>query len=158
MNIRKIELKDNAAAASMIKAVFHEFDAPKIGTVYSDPLTDKLAETFRAAGSVLWVAEQDGKIMGTCGIFPTKGLPQHYAELVKFYLDPAARGKGIGKILFEKSLDSAAELGYTNIYIESLPQFFTAIGIYEKYGFKYLDKPLGTSGHTSCNIWMIKEM
>ncbi len=158
MNIRKIELKDNLKAAAMIKAVFHEFDAPKVGTVYSDPLTNKLAETFIDARSVLWVAEEDEVIMGTCGIFPTEGLPENYAELVKFYLAPHARGKGIGKKLFEKSLRSAVDLGYTKIYIESFPQFSTAIGIYEKYGFNYLDQPLGNSGHTSCNIWMIKDL
>lgn len=158
MKIRIIELKDNAAAAAMIRAVFHEFNAPKKGTVYSDPLTDKLVQTFNGSNSILWVAEEDGKILGTCGIFPTQGLPYNHAELVKFYLHPAARGKGIGKKLFERSLNSAVDLGYTSIYIESLPQFSTAIGIYEKYGFKYLKKPLGSSGHTSCNIWMIKEL
>ncbi len=158
MNIRTIELKDNINAANLIKSIFREFDAPKVGTVYSDPLTDKLAETFTEAGSVLWIAEEGDAVLGMCGIFPTEGLPQYCAELVKFYLAPKARGKGIGKHLFEKSLASAADLGYTKIYIESLPQFATAIGIYEKYGFKFLDQPLGNSGHTSCNIWMIKEL
>lgn len=32
-------------------------------------------------------------------IYPTNGLPDGYAELVKLYLSPAARGKGIGNTL-----------------------------------------------------------
>ncbi len=63
MNIRTIELKDNINAANLIKSIFREFDAPKVGTVYSDPLTDKLAETFTEAGSVLWIAEEGDAVL-----------------------------------------------------------------------------------------------
>lgn len=158
MTIRKIELKDNVAAAAMIRNVFDEFNAPLIGTVYSDPLTDSLYQTFDIAKAVLWVALLDNKLVGICGIFPTLGLPEGCAELVKFYLAPEARGQGLGKTLFDKSLESAKKLGYQEIYIESMPQFSKAINIYEKYGFTYLQNPIGTSGHTSCNIWMIKKI
>ena len=58
----------------------------------------------------------------------------------------------------EKSIESAKEMGYSAIYLESLPDFSMAISIYEKQGFKHLDQPMGESGHTSCNIWMVKEI
>jgi len=32
------------------------------------------------------------------------------------------------------------------------------VGMYQKLGFKNIDKPLGNSGHFGCNIWMIKEL
>jgi GNAT superfamily N-acetyltransferase len=56
--------------------------------------------------SAYWVAEKEGKILGGCGIYPTKGLPENYAELVKFYLSSESRGKGIGKELMEMSFSS----------------------------------------------------
>ena len=156
MQIRKIKKVDNAELAAMIRGVFEEHDAPRQGTVYSDPTTDRLYELFGEPGSVLWVAEEQENILGCCGIFPTEGLPLGCAELVKYYLPLSTRGRGIGKALMEKSMESAKELGYKEVYIESLPAFSKAVRIYEKQGFKRLSMPLGNSGHPGCNIWMLK--
>jgi putative acetyltransferase len=30
--------------------------------------------------------------------------------------------------------------------------------MYEKFGFTYLKQSLGNSGHTGCDIWMLKEL
>lgn len=158
VHIRKVSLGDNASLARMIREVFEEYDAPREGTVYTDPTTDDLFSLFRRAGSVLWVAEWNGRPVGCCGIYPTPGLDQDYAELVKFYLAAPFRAMGIGKALLEHSLDSAREMAYTHIYIESMPEFSKALGIYEHLGFKSLPGPLGKSGHTGCPIWMLKEL
>ncbi len=156
--IRKIHREDNPHLAKMIRAVFEEFDAPHEGTVYSDPSTDELFALFRENRSVLWVSEVDGEAVGCCGIYPTQGLDQGCCELVKFYLAGSARGNGIGKALMQKSFESAMELGYYSIYLESLPHFSRALSMYDRLGFKSLKKPLGESGHSGCNIWMLKEL
>jgi len=158
MQIRKVNKDDNLFLAKMIRQVFDEHNAPKKGTVYSDPTTDNLFELFQVEKSLLWVAEIDKEIVGCCGIYPTIGLPKNCAELVKFYLSAKSRGKGIGKILMKKSVESARELGYSELYIESLPEFSNAVSIYEKQGFLKLDQRLGESGHTTCNIWMLKKL
>jgi putative acetyltransferase len=155
---RQIKPEDNVHLASMIRGVFEEHDAPKIGTVYSDPTTDDLYSLFSVANSILWVAEKDNKAIGCCGIYPTEGLPVGYAELVKFYLPASARGKGIGKKLMDLSLESAADMGYTDIYLESIPQYQTAVGMYERMGFESLDAPMGNSGHGGCNLWMKRKL
>jgi putative acetyltransferase len=142
----------------MIKEVFVEFDAPKEGTVFSDPTTNSLFELFQEDKAICFVVEENGVVQGCCGIFPTKGLPKRCTELVKFYLPNAARGKGYGKILMQKCEESAIEMGYTQIYIESLPHFDKAVSIYKKNGYSQLDKPLGDSGHFGCNIWMVKNI
>lgn len=156
--IRKAGPGDNAALARIIREVFEEHDAPRTGTVYSDPATDHLYELFREPGSVLWVAEEHGVQLGLCGVFPTPGLEPGTAELVKFYLAAPARGKGIGRALLEQCFRSARELGYRRLYIESLPVFSKAVRIYEGLGFVRIPAPLGNSGHTSCDIWMLKEL
>lgn len=158
MNIRTIKNSDNSQLAELIREVFTEHNAPSKGTVYSDPTTDNLFELFCNKKSVLWVAEKNNKIIGCCGIFPTNGLPENYAELVKFYLSAQERGKGIGTLLILKAVESAKELGYHNLYLESLPEFSKAVKIYERLGFKKLEKPLGESGHTGCSIWMEKRL
>lgn len=155
---RKAGQADNAGLARMIREVFDEHGAPHHGTVYSDPTTDDLFALFRVPKAVLWLAEEEGRLLGCCGVYPTEGLPPGYAELVKFYLAASARGKGIGKTLMEMSIASAREFGYTHLYLESLPQFAKAVSLYEHTGFHSLDHPLGNSGHTSCTIWMVRKL
>lgn len=156
--IRSIEQKDNTALAKIIRDIFVEFDAPMVGTVYSDPDTDRLYEVFQHPGSTYFLAEEDGVVLGGCGIYPTKGLPEGCAELVKFYLSPAARGKGLGKVLMDKAVAAAPGLGYKQIYLESFPQLATAVNMYERAGFKVLDKPMGESGHYATTLWMLMDL
>ena len=156
--IRPIEKKDNPILAELIRVVFREFKIDKPGTVYTDPTTDRLYELFETPGSTYWIAEENGIMLGGCGVYPTNGLPDGCAELVKFYLSAESRGKGIGKVLMEKSINSAKDLGYKQLYLESFPELGKAVGMYEKAGFKYLDGPLGNSGHYACNLWMLKDL
>ena len=155
---REAKKEDNVLLARMIRQVFKEHDAPQSGTVFSDPTTDDLFGLFRKSRSVLWVAELDGIPAGCCGIYPTEGLENSCAELVKYYLAESERGKGTGRQLMELCIASARKLGYKKLYIESMPQFSKAVRIYEKLGFRKLSGPLGNSGHTSCNIWMLLEL
>ena len=154
---RLIEATDNHEIAGLIRAVFREFHVDMPGTVYTDPTTDHLYELFRKPGSVYWIAEVDGEMAGGCGIYPTPGLPEGCAELVKFYLSAPFRGKGTGRGLMEKCFESARQLGYHQLYLETFPELGKAVGMYEKAGFRYLNGPLGNSGHFACNIWMLKE-
>lgn len=158
MFIRPIEEKDNKAVATIIRNVLAEFGANKPGTVYFDPTTDDLYTLFKTPGSQYWVAEEDGKIIGGSGIFPTAGLPEGCCELVKLYLDTAARGKGLGKQLILHCLDAAAKAGFTQVYLETMPELHNAVGLYERCGFTYLDGPIGNSGHFGCDIWMTKSI
>ena len=160
MNItfRLIEEKDNREIAELIRTVFREFNIHKPGTVYFDPTTDNLFGLFSTRGSEYWIAEDDGVIIGGCGVFPTPGLPEGCAELVKFYLSASQRGKGTGWKLMEKAFGSAKKYGYTQLYLESLPELSKAISLYERSGFKFISGPLGNSGHFGCNIWMLKDL
>jgi putative acetyltransferase len=158
LTIRKIEEKDNKDLAELIRTVFREFKIDKPGTVYSDPTTDNLFRLFSIPRSEYWVAEENGKIAGGCGIYPTPGLNENCAELVKYYLLSSHRGKGIGRMLMEKSVESAKLFGYKQLYLESFPELEKAISLYERAGFKFISDPLGNSGHFGCNIWMLKDL
>ena len=158
MLIRRIEKKDNMIVSDLIKSVFKEFDIAMPGTVYYDPTTDMLFEHFQNKNAILLVAEERGDILGACGIYPTEGLEKDCAELVKFYLKPEGRKKGIGKKLFESCINWSKLNGYSKIYLECFPELTTAIEIYNKYGFQHLKKPLGNTGHHACSVWMIKEL
>jgi len=157
ISFRLIAPNDNIPLADLIRSVFREFGIDQPGTVYTDPTTNHLFELFQKPKSVYFVAENHGKIIGGCGIFPTDGLPEGCAELVKLYLLPEARGEGIGLTLMQKSINAAIAFGFTQIYLESLPELGKAVSMYEKAGFRHIGEPLGNSGHFACNIRMIKD-
>ena len=158
ISIRKIMQGDDKALAKIIRDALLEFNANKPGTVYFDTTTDNLFEVFKIDGSAYFVALQQNKILGGAGIYPTNNLPPGTCELVKLYLSPEARGKGIGKLLLEKCIAAARELGYSKMYLETMPELTVAIPLYEKSGFTYLQESQGCSGHTGCDIWMIKDL
>lgn len=158
ITIRHIAAEDNEALARIIRATLSEFGAARPGTVYYDPTTDALYELFRKEGSVYFVAEKEGKIVGGGGIYPSDGLPADTCELVKMYLLPEARGAGLGRLLIQKCIDFATGLGYKNVYLETMPELKQALATYAKFGFEYLSGPMGNTGHHGCELWMLKRI
>jgi Acetyltransferases, including N-acetylases of ribosomal proteins len=159
MLIRNIESKDNAAVAMIAKTAFVELGAPLKNTVYDDPRTDTLYEQFaHRTDAAYFVIEDEGQVLGGCGFYPTEGLPEGVAEVVKFYFSPALRGKGMGKEILGRVEQSAREAGYQYLYLESFPEFSKAVEMYEKAGFRHLPQRMGRSGHTATTIHMIKDI
>ncbi|MBC7902208.1 MAG: GNAT family N-acetyltransferase [Gemmatimonadaceae bacterium] len=156
--IRNIMPSDDAALAIIIRGALKEFGANKPGTVYYDDSTDHLSDLFQTPGSSYFVAEEDGRILGGTGIFPSDGLPAGVCELVKMYLHHDARGKGLGWKLIETAIGYAKQSGYHKVYIESMPELRKAVSIYEKFGFTHLGGPMGNTGHFGCDVWMIKDL
>jgi len=156
--LRQIQEKDNVPLAELIRSVFREFSIDKPGTVYDDPTTDALFELFQTEKSVYWVAEENGKLLGGCGIYPTNGLPERCVELVKFYIAPDSRGEGVGQLLLQLNINTAKGFNYSQLYLESFPELARVVGMYSGLGFKQQDQPLGNSGHYACTIWMVKEL
>ncbi|HVF82386.1 MAG TPA: GNAT family N-acetyltransferase, partial [Flavisolibacter sp.] len=111
---------------------------------------------YDTPGSVYFIAEKDGEVVGGGGIFPSDGLPEATCELVKMYLLPKVRGIGLGSKLIQQCIDFAKKTGYKNIYLETMPELKQALKTYEKFGFEYIDHSLGNTGHFGCELWMLK--
>lgn len=155
MIIRKINKKDNAKIEEIIKSTFIEYELPRIGTAYQDKETTKMFQAYQNENDVYFVIEEDGEVVGGAGV---KNLGKEICELQKMYFDKTIRGKGYGKLLITKCLETAKELGDKKCYLETISTLQAAIHIYEKHGFKHLKKPLGNTDHYSCDTWMIKEL
>lgn len=158
MNIRPITAADNMAMANILRSSLEEFGLDKPGTAYFDESTDRLFESFQKERTAYFIAEENGKVLGGAGIYPSNGLPSDTVELVKMYMSAASRGKGIGKQLMLKCIEFAKSLGYQKIYLETMPELSSAVAAYEKLGFRSLTGPLGNTGHYSCTIWMLREL
>ena len=156
--LREIAPKDNLKIATVIRNVFEELDAPKVGTAYADPHLNILFEVYQAENEIYFIVEMDGTILGGCGIGNLVEAEFKICELQKMYLAKEARGKGIAKDLMQKCLTFAKQAGYDKCYIETLPFMKDAQKLYVKSGFTYIDGPMGSTGHNACDVFMIKKI
>ncbi|REF25909.1 putative acetyltransferase [Xenorhabdus cabanillasii] len=157
--IRPITRQDNADIAAVIREVSaeHGLTADK-GFAVADPILDTLYEVYSQPRSAYWVVEMEGKIVGGGGIAPLAGGDNDTCELQKMYLSSELRGKGVAKQIVKQSLEFGTEQGFTRCYLETTADLKAAIALYEKLGFRYLDEPLGNTGHSDCEIRMIKAL
>lgn len=91
--------------------------------------------TVIARGGCIFLAKEGDEIIGTAGLW--KESEEEY-ELVKMTVAPAYRRKGISKLLLERCLSAAKELGAEKIILYSNSQLKTALGLYEKFGFRHV--------------------
>jgi putative acetyltransferase len=158
ITIRPIQESDNNGIAKVIRVTLEEFGANKPGTVYFDASTNQLYKLFQTPQSIYHIALLDGEVVGGGGIFPTPGLPVDTCELVKMYVLNKVRGIGLGRALIQKSLDFAKAAGFKKVYLETMPELQQALATYQKFGFQYINQPMGQSGHFGCDLWMLKEL
>lgn len=154
--IREIQPSDNSRMAAIIREVLTEFGANRPGFAWADPELDYLAQAYDKTGSVYYLMTHDRTVIGGAGIAP---FPCEYAglcELQKMYLLPTFRGQGLGKTLMEALLKAAQAFNYRGCYLETFDAMSGAIALYEKMGFQPLAKPLGQSGHSSCNRFYLR--
>ena len=158
IRIREIEQRDNAEIEAAIRGCFPEFGLPLVGTAYEDEETPRMFESYQNPNDIYYVVEFNGKVLGGGGVKPLKDYEADVCEIQKMYFAPELRGKGLGKKMLQKCLQAAKDMGYKQCYLESASQLKAAIHIYETFGFKHLEGPLGNTGHFSCGVWMIKDL
>ena len=77
------------------------------------------------------------RVAGTVAV---KRLDDHTAELKALYLSGELRGRGYGKKLLDKAVESAMELGFDFIVLDSMSKYKEALRLYEKAGFKHIER------------------
>ena len=78
------------------------------------------------------VIYQDDRAIG-CGAF--KEFDSNTVEIKRMFVLPAARGKGIGKLILSQLEKWAAELNYTHCILETGKRQPEAIRLYESSGY-----------------------
>ncbi|MBT8061324.1 MAG: GNAT family N-acetyltransferase [Gammaproteobacteria bacterium] len=156
--IRPIKRSDNARVARIIREVMTEFGAVGSGYSIEDPEVDRMFEAYPEKDSAFFVLERDSQVVGCGGVGPLAGAQAGICELRKMYLLQEARGTGIGAQLLRRCLEHAGRLGYRQCYLETLEHMTHARHLYRKHGFEQVDRPVGNTGHSACNYWMIKDL
>ena len=156
--IRPARREDNPAVAQIIRQVMTEFGA--VGCDYSiaDPEVDAMYEAYPAPGAAFFVVECSDTVLGCGGMGPLLEGGPGVCELRKMYFLPELRGASLGTKLLDTILDAAREAGYRQCYLETLEHMHQARTLYRKRGFISIDAPMGNTGHSACNSWMVKSL
>lgn len=134
--IRKAAPDDADAIWSIFHAVVAEGDS------YSfDPATNRQEALayWMASDKLCYVAEQSGKILGTCIIKPNQiGLGDHVAN-ASFMVSPDARGQSIGETMGRYVLSEAKALGYRSMQFNLvISTNEPAVNLWKKLGFEVI--------------------
>ncbi|HEV8459541.1 MAG TPA: GNAT family N-acetyltransferase [Gaiellaceae bacterium] len=81
----------------------------------------------------LLVARVDGRVGGCVAL---RHLDGDACEMKRLFVSPAARGRGIGRLLAEGIIGEARRLGYARIRLDTTPGMEAAQALYEQLGFK----------------------
>ncbi|MBQ9142730.1 MAG: GNAT family N-acetyltransferase [Lachnospiraceae bacterium] len=159
MQFSLITAADDKKLADIIRCNLkkHNLDIP--GTAYYDENLNHLSYFYLedAAKRFYYVLKDDeGNVIGGVGLAELSFF-ENCAELQKLYLADSVKGAGIGYQLISLIEDKARELGYKRIYLETHTNLMAAIHIYEKCGYKEIDKPAGIV-HATMNRFYIKEL
>lgn len=110
---------------------------------------DHLDEKILQPGGHIYMALHDNEIVGTCALIK---ITNDAYELAKMAVTEKARGKGVGWLLGQATINKARELGAKTIFLESNTVLEPAINLYRNLGFqKIVGRP---SPYERCNIQM----
>ena len=87
---------------------------------------------------------------------PPAWLPPKTCEVKRFYVQPSARGIGVGRALVAAILEQARHAGYSAMILDTSAEMAAAQHVYQSAGFvpceRYNDDPDPTTRYFRCDI------
>ncbi len=129
------------ANTTHLDALARLFDAYR--GFYEQPSDLEQSRAFiaeRMAGNesaIFLVQDAEGEALGFVQLYPTfSSIDAHRTWLLSdLFTTPAARGRGVGRLLMNTARDFALASGAKGLVLETATDNFTAQGLYESLGY-----------------------
>lgn len=103
-------------------------------------------QSFDPSRNAAWIADMDGLMLGS--IFLASGDRSNVGALRLLYVEPEARGAGVGKLLVDACIKRAREVGYERLDLSTNRVLTAALSIHRWAGFVLVDEaPHRSFGH-----------
>lgn len=156
-SFREIKEEDNCAVAALVRRNLEKAGLDIPGTVYFDAALDRLSEIYGKPDSRYYVlVDEGGRVVGGIG-FAAVPFMKDTAEMQKLYLDDSEKGRGLGYEMVSFIEEKIREAGFKQVYLETHEVLKAAIHIYEKSGYRDIDRPKEVV-HSTMNRFFFKSL
>jgi GNAT superfamily N-acetyltransferase len=94
---------------------------------------ERFSIEYAAPQGAFLLAEDAGHYVACIGV---RHFSEDIGEIKRLYVVPAARGRGLGRLLVERVIVVARELGYRSLLLDTLPFMKEAQALYVSLGFE----------------------
>jgi putative acetyltransferase len=137
IRIRTATSKDTERIKALVFGVLAEYGWTAGQRATDADLDDIEGNYLRPGGLFEIIEDAQGNLLGTVGLHP---LTRETCELRRMYFIPEIRGKGLGKRILERMIESARRLGFKRIELETASVLKAAEHLYVEYGFKAMER------------------
>ena len=127
------ELFDEYAVSIGVDLTFQNFEQELI----------HIADIYMPPEGALLLAKKDGMPAGCVGLRKMEG---RCCEMKRLYVRPKFRGKGLGRALCSRIIIKGRQLGYREMFLDTLSSMIGAQALYRSHGFRetepYYHNPL----------------
>jgi GNAT superfamily N-acetyltransferase len=88
---------------------------------------------YSAPGGAFILAGDAGSYVACIGV---RRFAHEVGEIKRLYVAPAARGRGLGRVLVDRIVGEARQLGYRILLLDTLPFMKEAQALYVSMGFR----------------------
>ncbi|MDQ6769698.1 MAG: GNAT family N-acetyltransferase [Gemmatimonadota bacterium] len=150
--IRRCGPDDAAAIAALGARLFVQAYGPThpepelsryLGSAYS---VETISDAIEREGSSVFVAkDSSGEPVAYAHMHETEEVPTGFEglaafEIVRFYVDGACQGRGVGAALMSHCCDVALRAGADTIWLQVWSQAPWAVGFYRRMGFEIVGR------------------
>lgn len=132
VTIRPAQPSDVPQVVQLVTSILQKEFSEDQSAYPADDL-EKIPSMYPAPRSVFLVAEEDRRLVGTCGV---KADSSTTAILRRLFVDSSYRGKGVGSELLRQALSFCREKGFREVVIRTSTRMEAAIRLCRSKGFK----------------------
>lgn len=112
---------------------------------------DDPAAIIDQGGEILFAVDRASKeVIGTVALIKKDDA---VCELAKMAVKPAGKGRGIGRLLGEKVIETARDFGFMKMFLETNSALAPALSLYRSLGFEDKPSPF-TSDYQRSDVYM----